>query len=108
MADNARYDGLEGVIDAVMTLTGCADRKLAEILTFRAADIALNYTRRDMLPAALKDTVVDLAVIAFGRRGAEGESARSEGGISRSFVEGIPDEIKLQLNRFVRAKVVGV
>jgi len=107
MTGKARYDGLEAVVDAVMTLTGCTDRKLAEMLTFRAVDIVLNYTRRETLPDALKNAVVDLAVIAYGRRGAEGESTRSEGGVSHSFVDGIPNEIKSQLNRFIRAKVVG-
>lgn len=49
MTGKARYDGLEAVVDAVMTLTGCTDRKVAEMLTFPGSGYCAElYKARDI------------------------------------------------------------
>lgn len=60
----------------------------------------LDYTNRDALTGTMEDYVYELAVIALNRDGNEGESSRSEGGVSQSFIEGIPRDIKSGLNRY--------
>lgn len=67
----------------------------------------LNYTCRKELPEMLQPAVISLALIAYNRQGAEGDSSRTEGGVSQGFVAGIPDEIKAQLNRYIKVRVVG-
>lgn len=71
------------------------DALLAELLT-SAEDAAKAYTGRDELPSGAQTAVVCLAVIAYNRRGTEGETSRSEGGISVS-MEAIPGDIRAML-----------
>lgn len=54
-----------------------------------AEGMLLAYTGRMMLPGALQTAVVQLALVLYNRKGIEGQSAHSEGGVSRS-MEGIP------------------
>ena len=46
--------------------------------------------------------MIKLAVIYYNRLGNEGESSRTEGGISQSFVTDIPADIKKQLDNYPR------
>ena len=50
----------------------------------------------------------ELAVIYYNRLGSEGESSRSEGGVSVSYSTDIPESIKNRLLSFRRLKLVGV
>ena len=50
-----------------------------------AGNAVCDLTGRDIVPERLTDVQVELAIIAYNRRGTEGESSRSEGGISQSF-----------------------
>ena len=60
-----------------------------------AEEFARAYTGRDELPAKADAAVVDIAIAAYNKRGAEGESSRSEGGISRAFEDIPPTAMKL-------------
>ena len=91
----------------LLGISNSAQDELLNVLLEQEQSKVLNYTRRDELPETLQPVVVSLALIAYNRQGAEGENSRSEGGISQSFVGGIPEEIKMQLNRFIKARVVG-
>lgn len=85
--------------------TGQGD--LLEQLILDAGDFVESYTGRSSVPDALVRTVGDLAIVAYNRRGTEGESARSEGGESYTF-ETAPAQIYDVLNRFRLARVGGV
>lgn len=65
-----------------------------------AQDAVLDYIQRDELPEAAKSVVIKLAVIYYNRLGNEGESSRTEGGISQSFITDIPKDIQRQLWRW--------
>ncbi len=67
-----------------------------------AEDMILDEIGREKLPDRLVSAQVQLAVIIYNRQGAEGESSRSEGGISRSFIDGLPAEIKSRLKNYPR------
>lgn len=72
----------------------------------QAAATVKGYTRRDVLNASMMDIAVKLAVIYYNRLGAEGETARTEGAVSRSFDSTIPEDIRLILNRYIKARVM--
>ncbi len=84
---------------------GISDEKqdgLLDVLLSDARDTVLDIIGRDELPARLMGVQVELAVIAYNRQGAEGESSRSEGGISRSFIDDLPMEMQRRLKNYPR------
>ncbi len=80
---------------------GAEDSKL-ELYLEMAKDTILDYIGRDVLPDRLISAQVELAKIAYNKQGAEGETARNEGGISRSFIEDLPADIKGRLKNYPR------
>ena len=66
-----------------------------------AEETVLDFIGRDKLPARLDSVVVELAVIAYNKLGAEGASSRSEGGISISF-DDLPPDIRKRLDNYPR------
>lgn len=85
-------------------LVGITDNSqdgLISALLSDAADAVCDYIGRDEVPERLVSVQVQLAVIAYNKRGAEGESSRSEGGISQSF-DGLPPEMLARLKNYPR------
>lgn len=72
-----------------------------------AVILVLDYTNQDKMLDSMWLYARQLATITFNRESTEGESSRSEGGISQSFVEDIPLNIQRGLNRYRLGKVVG-
>lgn len=66
-----------------------------------AEDSVRDYIGREEVPARLISVQIQLAVIAYNKRGAEGESSRTEGGISQSF-DGLPPELLARLKNYPR------
>ncbi|WFA10336.1 phage head-tail connector protein [Tissierella sp. Yu-01] len=58
-----------------------------------AKDTILELTHLSELPQSLFSTQVELAIIYYNKEGIEGQTSHSEGGVSRSFEEGIPKRI---------------
>lgn len=84
---------------------GISDEKkdgLLAVLLGSAEDTILDVIGREELPARLVSVQTELAVIAYNRQGAEGETARSEGGISRSFVPELPPDMQKRLQNYPR------
>lgn len=82
------------------------DEDKAKNLIEDAVIMVLDYTSRDEMVDAMWLYARQLATLAFNRESTEGESSRSEGGVSRSFIEDIPLNIKSSLNRYRVGKVV--
>lgn len=78
-----------------------------EALYLDAEGMVLAYTGRQTVPRALETAVVQLAVVMYNREGTEGETAHSEGGVSRT-MEGIPTEIERQIRPYRLARIVKV
>lgn len=70
-------------------------------LLCEAEDKILDITGRSEVPAQLDSLIVKLAVIAYNKTGSEGESSRSEGGISRAF-DDLPEDDKARLVNYPR------
>lgn len=66
-----------------------------------AKDTILELAHLKELPESLLSTQTELAIIYYNKEGIEGQTSHSEGGISRSFEEGIPESImkKIRANR---------
>lgn len=71
-----------------------------------AVILVLDYKNQDKMLDSMWLYARQLATITFNRESTEGESSRSEGGISQSFVEDIPLNIQRGLNRYRLGKVV--
>lgn len=93
-------------VEILKTLTGCADEPLLEILLEDARETVLSYTNRKNMIPQLKKPVRDLALVAYNRRGTEGEKSRSEGGESYSFDDTLKQIYDI-LNRYRLARVGG-
>lgn len=68
----------------------------------------LDYCNRDVLLPKMESLQRELAIIYYNRMGSEGESSRSEGGVSVSYSTVIPESLKSRLRSYRRLKAVGV
>ena len=94
------------VIGQLMTRLGADefDKGLITGLYDDAMAVVLDFTHRDALTGGMPTYVKQLAVVYFNRLDTEGESARTEGKVSRAFVTDIPESIQRPLRRYRVAK----
>lgn len=73
-----------------------------------AITLILDYTARsvEQMNDSLYYYARQLVVIAWNQEGNEGDAARSEGGVSHTFITDIPDKLKSGLNNHRLGKVV--
>ncbi|ORN39596.1 Phage gp6-like head-tail connector protein [Lentilactobacillus parabuchneri] len=84
------------------------DAQLVNDLYSDAVTMILDYTHRDVLVGNMATYAKQLAVIVYNRLDTEGESSRSEGNISRSFITDIPEDIQRPLMRYRVASFKGL
>ena len=82
-----------------------ADELLLQLIDDAEAT-ALAYMHRKTVPDALITSIGDAALVAYNRLGTEGESGRSEGGESYSFIE-LPDRFYKLWKSYRLARVGG-
>ena len=82
------------------------DTELLEQLLEDAETEILDYCNRDALLPRMLGLQRELAIIYYNRLGSEGESSRSEGGVSVSYSTDIPENIKRRLSSYRRLKAV--
>lgn len=85
-----------------LELTDDSKDELLSVLLSDAKDTVLDLIGRDIVPPRLQSVVVELAKIAYNRMGAEGESSRSEGGASFSFIDDLPEPYRSRLKNYPR------
>ena len=85
-----------------------SEDNLLNMLLEDAEGEILDFCNRDILPVKVEALQRELAIIYYNRLGSEGESSRSEGGVSVSYSTEIPENIKSRLIAFRRLKLVGV
>lgn len=66
---------------------------------------ALDYCNRDTVVGNMSSAIKDLYIFRRNTEGVEGETSRTEGGVSQSFEVGIPKRIQSKLNRYRVANV---
>lgn len=99
---------IEKISNELAVKFGIVGSKEKEILLADLNDAtadALDYCNRDDLVGNIPSAVKDLYIFRKNIEGVEGETSRSEGGVSQSFEEGIPRRIRSKLNRYRVANV---
>lgn len=88
-------------------MTGESDDTLLSSILLRAERQILAKTNRTRLIGPLEDLCLELAIYKYNKMGSEGESSRSEGGVSVSYTDDIPQDILSILNNYRLARVSG-
>ena len=83
------------------TTPSASEDDVIDAILSSAEDEVLDLIGRDELPARLDSAVVELSVIAYNKRGEEGETSRSEGGIGRAF-DDLPPYIRARIENYPR------
>lgn len=78
------------------------DEKRLGALLLQAERTILDLIGREALPERLTDVQAALALIYYNRGGTEGETRRSEGEVSMSYLDGLPAELLLRLKNYPR------
>ena len=97
------------MLEEIKLLLGEAAAKYSDAQISLAYKIALNeveeYCKRDA-DIALELIAEQIAVIKLNRMGTEGLASQAYSGVSESFIDGYPDEIKAVLNRKRKVKFI--
>lgn len=90
------------MLETFKALTSCDNDLLAQYYLDKAIQVIKDYTKRNTHTATtlLKTYVIDLAVIYYNQKGAEGLQSQSYSGVSESYMEDIPLTIKQGLNAY--------
>lgn len=97
------------MLEEIKLLLGEAAANYSDAQISLAYKIALNeveeYCKRDA-DTALELIAEQIAVIKLNRMGTEGLASQAYSGVSESFIDGYPDEIKAVLNRKRKVKFI--
>lgn len=97
------------MLEEIRLLLGEAAANYSDAQISLAYKIALNeveeYCKRDA-DIALELIAEQIAVIKLNRMGTEGLASQAYSGVSESFIDGYPDEIKAVLNRKRKVKFI--
>lgn len=92
--------------ERMKVLVGNMDDDVRNLLLETAAEEIQNFCNIDEVPEELIGLQVEMAIRKYNRMGNEGETARSQGGISRSFTdEGITDADKRRMYKFRKMRL---
>lgn len=94
-------------LEELRKLTGESDDEVLSPLLLRAKNIILTETNRNKITPTLERLVPELVLELLNRQGNEGEKARSEGGISVSYVDGISSHLLASIRNHRLARVSG-
>lgn len=98
-------DQLTEIVSALsVRLENTNNALLTELVKESIAQV-LDYTGQKKLVGSMDIYVKKLAVINYNRLGIEGETQRSEGGVTNYLETGIPKDIRQGLNHYRIAKV---
>lgn len=98
-------DQLSEIISSLSTRLAIDNNELVTDLIKEAVAQVLDYTGQKQLVGNMDIYVKKLAIINYNRLGLEGETQRSEGGVTNYLETGIPKDIRLGLNRYRIARV---
>ncbi len=98
-------DQMAEMVSSLSTRLQVSDNDLVTDLIKEAIAQVLDYTSQKKLVGNMDIYVKKLAVINYNRLGIEGETQRTEGGVTNYIETGIPKDIRLGLNHYRIAKV---
>ena len=66
----------------------------------------LDYTNQEEIPAGAEAVIIQMAIISYNRLGSEGLSSQGYSGVSESYLNEYPENIRKQLNRYRKLKTL--
>ena len=93
-------------LEMLKKITGEGDEELLSLLLSMAEEKVLSLANRKKMIYPLKPAVREWATVAYNRMGMQGETSRSEGGISSAFAE-IPKDIETVIKRYRLGRIGG-
>lgn len=93
-------------LEMLKKITGEGDEELLSLLLSMAEEKVLSLANRRKMIYHLKPAVREWATVAYNRMGMQGETSRSEGGISSAFAE-IPKDIETVIKRYRLGRIGG-
>lgn len=93
-------------IKLLLNISDTSKDTLLKYLIKSTKNKVLNYLSLKELPFELEDIVVELVVIRYYRMGSEGVQQESFGDVSQTFQADIPEDYKIQLNKFRKLKTL--
>ncbi|WP_220477122.1 phage head-tail connector protein [Limosilactobacillus rudii] len=93
------------MVSSIAKRLNVTDNELLTDLLKEAEIQVLDYTGQKKLIGSMSIYVKKLAIINYNRLGLEGETQRSEGGVTNYLEIGIPKDIRQGLNHYRIAKV---
>lgn len=103
MTDNEKLAAFK----AKAAIIGASQDALISQYITDASYFVLAVTGQTTVPAGLEGAQIDIAVSAWAKRGAEGESAHSEGGVSATY-ESLSPALQALLRAYTLARVVAM
>ncbi|OZV10787.1 hypothetical protein CIW83_18390 [Tissierella sp. P1] len=82
-----------GKLKLKLGIKGTEQDDLLNLYFDDAKDTILELTHLTEIPNSLLSTQIELAIVLYNKEGIEGQTSHSEGGVGRSFEEGIPESI---------------
>lgn len=94
------------VISYCSALLDTDDTELLGVLYDIVVNEILDYCNIDSIPNTATSVICNMVCVQFNRRLASGLQSQSFSGVSESFINGYPDNILKQLNRYRRISII--
>ena len=90
------------MLETFKALTGCDNDIIANYFLDKATTEIKDYTKRNTktVTTTLKSYVIELAISYYNRKGTEGLKSQSYDGVSESYLNGMPKNIKAGINPY--------
>lgn len=96
----------QDVISYCSALLDTDDIELLGVLYDIVVNEILDYCNIDSIPNTATSVICNMVCVQFNRRLASGLQSQSFSGVSESFINGYPDNILKQLNRYRRISII--
>lgn len=91
---------MSGQVEQLKRLTGESDEQLLSLLLVRAEALVLAHTNRTKVTSRLQPVILEVALYLHTAQGNDGVLARSEGGISLTYKDGLPRTLEALLDGY--------
>ena len=97
---------LQDVISLCSILLKTDDTETITALYEVAISEFKDYCNREDVPTTITSLIANMICVQYNRLGAQGLSSQGFSGVSESFIDGYPDNIRKQLNRYRKVKTI--
>lgn len=93
-------------VKTLLELEGATQDAILNVYLNRAENFVRSYCNipdeEVFLPATLDDLIEDIAILKYRLKGVEGIKSEGKGSLSESYIEGLPQDMINQLNKYRR------